>query len=149
MGTTWYILAIIGIASLIPIEISSSEFVPVAHAQTSITVPESVPCFMNYTAGVNMWDQCNFEEDFLQSALLPFEWVTGGYFSLILVSIFILFTYIKYHNMLYPMIVGMMFIPVSFFVFPDEFLVFAVLMVAMVFGIAIFYAITKQTSDHN
>jgi len=147
MGTTWYILAILGIASLIPIEVST-EFVPVAHAQTSITVPESTPCFMNYTAGANMWDQCNFEEDFLNSALLPWEWITGGHFSLILVSIFILFTYIKYHNMMYPMLIGIMFLPISFFVFPDEFVMFGVLMVAMSFGLLIYYIITKQTKEY-
>ena len=147
MGTTWYILAILGIASLIPIEVST-EFVPVAHAQTSITVPESTPCFMNYTAGANMWDQCNFEDDFLNSALLPWEWITGGHFSLILVSIFILFTYIKYHNVLYPMLIGIMFLPISFFVFPDEFVMFGVLMVAMSFGLLIYYIITKQTKEY-
>jgi len=147
MGTTWYILAILGIASLIPIEVST-EFVPVAHAQTSITVPESTPCFMNYTAGANMWDQCNFEDDFLNSALLPWEWITGGHFSLILVSIFILFTYIKYHNMMYPMLIGIMFLPISFFVFPDEFVMFGVLMVAMSFGLLIYYIITKQTKEY-
>ena len=147
MGTTWYILAILGIASLIPIEVST-EFVPVAHAQTSITVPESTPCFMNYTAGANMWDQCNFEDDFLNSALLPWEWITGGHFSLILVSIFILFTYIKYHNVLYPMLIGIMFLPISFFVFPDEFVMFGVLVVAMSFGLLIYYIITKQTKEY-
>ena len=148
MGTTWYILAILSIASFLTVGVSSDEFVPVAHAQTSITVPETAPCFMNYTAGVNMWDQCNFEDDWLTAALLPWEYITGGYFSLILVSIFILFTYIKYHNMLYPMVIGMLFIPISYFVFPAEFITFAVLMVAMVFGIAIFYAVTKQTKEY-
>ena len=148
MGTTWYILAILSIARFLTVGISSDEFVPVAHAQTSITVPEAAPCFMNYTAGVNMWDQCNFEDDWLTAALLPWEYITGGYFSLILVSIFILFTYIKYHNMLYPMVIGMLFIPISYFVFPAEFITFAVLMVAMVFGIAIFYAVTKQTKEY-
>ena len=148
MGTTWYILAILSIASFLTVGISSDEFVPVAHAQTAITVPESTPCFMNYTAGANMWDQCNFEDDWLTAALLPWEYITGGYFSLILVSIFILFTYIKYHNMLYPMVIGMLFIPISYFVFPAEFITFAVLMVAMVFGIAIFYAVTKQTKEY-
>ena len=148
MGTTWYILAILSIASFLTVGVSSDEFVPVAHAQTSITVPEAAPCFMNYAAGVNMWDQCNFEDDWLTAALLPWEYITGGYFSLILVSIFILFTYIKYHNMLYPMVIGMLFIPISYFVFPAEFITFAVLMVAMVFGIAIFYAVTKQTKEY-
>ena len=148
MGTTWYILAILGIASLVPIEISSSEFVPVAHAQTSITVPEATPCFVNYTAGANMWDNCNFEDDFLSSALLPWEWITGGHFSLILVSIFILFTYIKYHNMMYPMLIGIMFLPVSFFVFPSEFLTFAIMLLGLGIGIAIYYAYVKQTKEY-
>tara|TARA_Y100001936_G_C16090701_1_gene685965 strand:- start:1489 stop:1929 length:441 start_codon:yes stop_codon:yes gene_type:complete len=143
----WYLFAILTVAFLFPIEIST-ELVPVAHAQTAITVPESTPCFMNYTAGANMWDQCNFEEDFLNSALLPFEWITGGNFSLVLVSIFILFTYIKYHNVLYPILIGILFIPVSFFVFPDEFITFGVLMVAMSFGLLIYYIITKQTKEY-
>ena len=144
----WYILAILGIACLIPIEISSTEFVPVAHAQTAITVPESTPCFLNYTAGANMWDNCNFEDDFLSSALLPFEYVTGGHFSLILVSIFILFTYVKYHNMLYQMLIGILFLPVSFVVFPDVFLMYGVMFFSLAIGIGIYYAYVRQTKEY-
>ena len=148
MGTTWYILAILSIASFLTVGISSDEFVPVAHAQEAVTVPQSTPCFMNYTAGADMWDNCNFEGDFLTAALLPWEYATGGHFSMIIVSIFILFTYIKYHNAMYPILIGVMFLPLSYFVFPDVFLSWALLMVGLVCGIAIWYAYVKQTKEY-
>ena len=143
----WYLFALLTVAFLFPIEIST-ELVPVAHAQTAITVPESTPCFLNYTAGANMWDNCNFEDDFLSSALLPFEYVTGGHFSLILVSIFILFTYVKYHNMMYPMLIGILFLPVSFVVFPDVFIMYGVMFFGLAIGIAIYYAYVRQTKEY-
>lgn len=99
-----------------------------AQAQTVVITGDTnlQPCFMNMTAGAQMWKNCNAHEDYLDFALAPFEYITGGYFSMILVTVFIIMSYIKYHTVLYPMLIGLLFLPVSFTLFPDTFLVYAI-----------------------
>src|SRR5574342_264596 len=96
-----------------------------------IQVNQTTPCFLNDTAGADIWRNCGFGTDYIAGALLGFEWITGGYFSLILVSVFIGITYIKYQKVIYPILIGTLFLPISYFVFPDQFLNFA-----FIFGIA-------------
>ena len=123
----WYIILAILAVSFVSNEV---------YAQSTVTITgdESLqPCFMNMTAGASMWDNCGANEDYLDFALMPFEYVTGGYFSMIIVTIFIIMAYIKYHNVLYPILIGLLFLPISYTFFPDTFLVYAVTLVAVAF----------------
>ena len=123
----WYIILAILAVSFVSNEV---------YAQSTVTITgdESLqPCFMNMTAGASMWDNCGADEDYLDFALMPFEYITGGYFSMILVTIFIIMSYIKYHNVLYPILIGLLFLPISYTFFPDTFLVYAVTLVAVAF----------------
>ena len=107
-----------------------------AYAQNTVSIigDESLePCFMNMTAGSQMWKNCNASDDYLDFALAPFEYITGGYFSMILVTIFVIMSYIKYHTVLYPMLIGLLFLPISYTFFPDTFLVYAVTLVSVAF----------------
>src|SRR3970040_73277 len=97
-----------------------------------INVNQTDPCFMNLTAGADMWENCGYGDDYLQAMLLPWEWITGGYFSMVLVSLFVGVTYIKYHKAIYPILIGIIFIPVSFFLFPKQFII-----IAIIFGIGL------------
>ena len=121
---------------------------PEASAQEVITVNQTTPCFLNYTAGVEMWENCGYSDDYLSAALLPWEWITGGNFSMIIVSIFVLFTYIKYHKVVYPIMIGVIFLPISYFAFPDSFLSFSIIMVGVALGILIWYTFVKQTKEY-
>jgi len=121
----WYV-----ILAVLAISFVSNE----AYAQSTVTIvgDENLqPCFMNMTAGAQMWDNCGANEDYLDFALMPFEYITGGYFSMILVTIFIIMSYIKYHNVLYPMLIGLLFLPISYTFFPDVFLVYAIALFAV------------------
>lgn len=141
---SWYLLmGIISAASLLIIP-----SVNLSYAQTTIEVPTTTPCFLNFNSTHQMWDRCNAEEDFLDFALIGWEYGTGGYFSMMIVGMFVLITYIKYHNPLYPMMVGTMFLPVSYLLFPDVFITFALIMVIAVVGIFIWYAFVKQTKEY-
>src|SRR3990167_4584124 len=80
----WYILAIF---FLLPIFIDS------AFAQQIVSVNQTTACFLNYSAGLDIWENCGLDEDYLQTALLPWEWITGGNFSLVIVSIFTLVSF--------------------------------------------------------
>tara|TARA_B100000470_G_C19787358_1_gene390517 strand:+ start:191 stop:610 length:420 start_codon:yes stop_codon:yes gene_type:complete len=121
----WYL-----ILAILAISFVSNE----AYAQNTVTIigDESLePCFMNMTAGAELWSNCGANEDYLSFALAPFEYITGGYFSMIIVIIFIIMSYIKYHTVLYPMLIGLLFLPISYTFFPDTFLVYAVTLVAV------------------
>lgn len=113
-----------------------------------IIVNATEPCFLNYTAGVDMWRNCGYDVDYIDAALAPWEWITGGNFSLVIVSIFVLFSYIKYHKIVYPILIGIMFLPISFFVFPDTFLSFGIIMTFLGLGILVWYTFIKQTKEY-
>lgn len=107
-----------------------------AYAQSTVTIigDESLePCFMNMTAGSQLWKNCNANEDYLDFALAPFEYITGGYFSMIIVTVFVIMSYVKYHTVVYPILIGIMFIPISYTFFPDVFINYALILVAVAF----------------
>lgn len=97
-----------------------------------------------------MWKACGADTDYLNFVLLPWEYITGGNFSMVLVSVMTLFSYIKYHKIVYPIVIGSLFLPVSFFLFPDSFLSWAFI---MAFGggvaILIWYVLTRQTKEYS
>lgn len=113
-----------------------------------IQINQTTPCFLNFTAGIDMWQNCGAGEDWLTWMLLPWEWITGGYFSFMIVSVFIGITYIKYHKVIYPILIGVMFLPISYFLFPDTFFSFAVIMTFVAVGILIWYIYVKQTKEY-
>lgn len=123
----------------------SPAFFQLAYAQEIIIVNETTPCFLNYTAGIDMWENCGADEDFINFAILPFEWITGGFFSMILVSIIILMVYIKYQKVIYPVIIGILFLPISFQFFPSTFLVWAMIMMALGVMAGIWFLVKRQT----
>ena len=104
-------------------------------------------CFLNYSAGADMWQNCGMGNDYLTTAMLPFQWVTGGWFSMIMVSVFVLMTYIKYQKVVYPMIIGTIFLPISYFMFPTQFLSFAFLMVGCGIALLIGFIYISATNE--
>lgn len=117
------------------------------YAQTTIDVGETTPCFMNYTAGAEMWENCNFAGDPVGATLLGFEWVTGGLFSMIVVALIVVMVYIKYHTVIYPIAIGIVMLPTSYFLFPDAFTSYAFVMAAVGFGGLIYTIYIVITRD--
>lgn len=118
----------------------------VVFGQQYIVVNQTTPCFLNYTASYQMFQNCNADADWLKFALLPFEWVTGGYFSLILATVFVLMTYLKYHKAIYPIVIGCVFVPSAIYLYPETWIGMSLVLVFVVVGIMIYKAMTKQTS---
>lgn len=124
----WYL-----ILAILAVSFVSNE----AYAQNTVTIigdEDLTPCFLDMDAGASMWENCGADEDYLDFALMPFEYITGGYFSMIIVTIFIIMAYIKYHNVLYPILIGLLFIPISYTFFPEVFLTYALTLVAIAFS---------------
>lgn len=131
----WFLL-------LLPLLINAVE---PAFAQTTITVNQTTPCFLNQTAGIQMWENCGFKDDWLTASLLPFEWITGGYFSLLIVSIILLMIYLKYHQMIYVIVIMIIFLPISFQFFPGVFLTGMMITVVLAIAGYIYYMLKRQT----
>jgi len=104
--------------------------IPTVYAQTTVDVGEITPCFMDYTSS-NMWDDCGMEDDFIKATLMPFEWILGGYFSLVVVSILIIITYIKYQSAIYPLMIGIIMLPISYFAFPGMMIGYGIILGAV------------------
>lgn len=112
-----------------------------------INLNQTTPCFLNYTAGADMWQNCGADKDFLKFALMPFVWVTGGWFSMIVAAILIYYTWLKYQKVIYPIAVGTAFMPISYFLFPQQFLNFAIIMGFLGVGILIWWAFISQSNE--
>lgn len=117
-----------------------------AYAQT-ITVNSTTPCFLNYTAGADMWRNCGIEDDFLTFITLPWEWITGGYFSMALTSVLVLATWLHYKKLIYPILIGLFFLPISYSLFPSVFLMWSIILAFFGIFFLIYYAFIKQTRD--
>lgn len=121
----------IGLILVLTTMITSPFIIGMAEAQTTVDVAETVPCFMNYTAGVEMWKNCGMDQDFLKATLMPFEWVMGGYFTLVVVSILIIMTYMKYQTVIYPLAIGVIMLPISSWAFPEMVLGYGLILAAV------------------
>lgn len=113
----------------------------------TIVVNQTLPCFLNYSAGADIFQNCGATEDYIRFALLPWEWISGGFFSMIFVSLMVLFTWIKYHKAIYPLIIGIIYLPTSFFLFPNQIIVFPFLLIGVLIGVFIYSLLTKKTKD--
>ena len=133
----WYVLLAIAILPL---------FINEAFAQTEVNVTSGTPCFLNYTTtGVDMLQNCGWDEDYMAAFVLPFEWVTGGLFSMIVVIILIFMTWFKYHTPLYPLTIGLIMLPTSWYLFPDMFVSFGFLMAIVTIGGIVWYIFVQRT----
>ena len=112
-----------------------------------IQVNATTPCFMNNTAGFQIFQNCGMQKDWLQAILLPWQWITGGYFTLVIVVILSLFTYIKYHKAIYPVLIGVIFLPISYFTIPTPFLVFSMVLTALMIAGFIVFTFVSQTNE--
>ena len=116
-----------------------------SYAQTEFTTDSAQPCFMNYTAGVQMWENCGFDRDFIGATTAGFMYVTGGWFAVALVSVLILAVYVKYQNGLYAMIIGVFFFAFSTQIFPDEWVSFGFVIAAVIVGGYFYNAFVNRT----
>ena len=121
-----------------------------AFAQSTLNVTANTPCFLNYTAtGIEMLQNCNLDGDYLAATTVGFDWVTGGLWPLIVVSILIVMSYIKYQNGIYPLAIGIIFLPIAGAYFPDQFISMGIVVGALIAVGAIVKMFIKQTTDYS
>ena len=116
-----------------------------ALGQIEIDVNQTTPCFLNETARYNILKNCNAGDDWLQWSILSWDWITGGYFTMFLVTIMIMITYMKYKQAIYPIFIGIVYLPLSIAFFPHQFVSWAIIMAFVGVGTFIWYAYVRQT----
>ena len=94
-----------------------------------------------------MWSNCGAGTDYLKFALLPWMWVTGGWFSMLLAAVIIISVYIKYHKVVYPILIGIAFLPISYALFPAQFINFAMIIAFLGAGLLLVHAFISQTTE--
>ena len=121
-----------------------------AFAQSSLNVTASQPCFLNYTAsGLDMMQNCGLGDDYLRATTVGFDWVTGGLWPIIIVSVLIVMTYVKYQNGIYPLAIGIVFLPIAGAYFPDQFISYGIVIGALVGVGALVTMFIKKTTDYS
>lgn len=113
----------------------------------SVDVTEPEPCWQDYTKGTDIFTDCGIEDDFLAFATTPFEYATGGFFSMLLITMLIIATYLKYHKAIYPMVLGTLYFPSVYFLFPPHYVTFAITLMAVGYAIMLYYVMMHQTND--
>lgn len=119
-----------------------------AFAQSSLNVTQSTPCFLNYTqTGLEMMQSCDLGGDYLGAVTLGFDWVTGGLFPMILVTVLIVMVYIKYQNALYALAIGIIYLPLAGHFFPDQFISVAMIYGGLAIAGSIIIMVIRRTKD--
>ena len=120
-----------------------------AYAQSAINVTGSTPCFLNYTqTGLEMMQSCGLGTDYLSAVTLGFDWVTGGLFPMIVITILITMVYLKYHNALLALAIGIVYLPIGGYFFPDEFISVAMIYAGLTVAGTIIIMIIKRTKEY-
>jgi len=118
-----------------------------AYAQETVDVPVATPCFLQDDVGIDIYERCGLGRDWLSAVTISWDWILGGYFSLAIVCILCIATYQKFQKAIYPLSIGIMYLPISYAILPPQFLTMGILLVGILFGIYIWYAYIRQTRD--
>lgn len=114
-----------------------------------ININNTEPCFLKYNLTViELWEGCGISEDWLETIILPWEWITGGYLSAIIVAMIIWLTWLTYRNALYPLMAGILFLPTAWFLFPEHFIGQAFILLGAYVALMIYYVMFRQTKEY-
>lgn len=94
-----------------------------------------------------MWHNCGFDKDYIKGSLTMWQYITGGYFSMIFVSILIGAVYLKYHKAIYVLAIGSLFLPISYGIFPEVFLAWAIIMSGIFIGAISWWIYISQSNE--
>ena len=104
-------------------------------------------CAAGLGRGESLLDACQFTNNFVTAAISPFMAATGGYLPILFWGAICASLYLKYRNMLYPMMVGFPILVMGVFALPDHAGTF--ISTAMVFAVfsLIYFMVKRVTKD--
>ena len=95
----------------------------------------------------SFFEACKLDGQFLQSALTPFVFVSGGLLPVVFWGVVILVSYLRYHNALLSAMIGLPILLTSAIILPEAAVPYVFLMVATGVACAIFILIWKIPRD--
>ena len=95
----------------------------------------------------NFFENCKLDEQFLQTALTPFVFVTGGLLPLIFWGVIIMVSYLRYHNALLSAMIGIPVLFTSAIILPELAVGYVYLMIASAVACGLFILIWKIPRD--
>lgn len=144
MNPVWWV-AILGMGGMLGV-------LPEASAQTVDINGTGQFCFLNYTSSLSdTWERCGFTSqggDWLSALISPYQWITGGFFSSILVGVIIIGVWITTRNFLYPLFAGIIFMPFAYFLFPSHFLNQVFILAIAAGALALYKIVLRGTKEY-
>ena len=92
----------------------------------------------------SLLSNCSMYERFLNAALLPFEYITGGYISAIFWGVIVGAVYLKYHSSILAALVGIPVLLISSIVLPSGAEVAIPLLIITTIAVAIYYIVYRM-----
>lgn len=102
-------------------------------------------CSANATGSIIK--NCRLDERFLQGAIEPFMFVTGGYMPIIFWGVIVLISYIRYHNAVLSAMVGIPIFLTSAILLPEQAQGYVFLLIGSAVATALFILIWKIPRD--
>jgi len=118
--------------------------IPEAHAQS---FDFGSVCAGQVNSGQSLLERCRFDESFLQQAILPFEMVTGGFLGMIFWGVICIATYLKYHNAMISLLVGVPILMGSAIAIPSSFEIYIGMLAATAVAVSVFILWWKIPRD--
>lgn len=104
-------------------------------------------CAGQVQPGSTIIEQCRFDERFLQQVLLPFDLVTGGFLGVIFWGVICVAVYLKYHNAMMALLVGVPVLMTAALAIPHQFSIYIGLLAATAVAVSIFILYWKVPRD--
>lgn len=92
-------------------------------------------------------EKCNFDTNFLQAAVQPFELLSGGLLGMIFWVVLAISVYLKYGNALLALLVGVPVIMGSAIIFPDGSDIYLTILISLAVCSSIYIMIWKIPRD--
>ena len=95
----------------------------------------------------NFFENCKLDEQFLQTSLTPFVFVSGGLLPLIFWGVIIMVSYLRYHNAILSAMIGIPVLFASAIILPEVAVGYVYLMIVSGVACALFILIWKIPRD--
>jgi len=104
-------------------------------------------CAGQVPTGGSIITQCRFNENFLQQSVLPFQLVLGGYLGMVFWAVICVAVYLKYHNAMISLLVGVPVLLTSALAIPDAAQIYIGLLAASAVAVSLFILWWKIPRD--
>ena len=142
-------MVLIASIGLVPVTYAQVPFAPVVVGDDiNLNTEDNQPCFLQkYNHTVDIIEECGFYDDWLNAVFAPLNYITGGMFLPFMVGITMFVVWLTYGKLMYPVIVGVAFLPVIGTLFPADIIIKTVMLVAAGIGLLLIYTLRSTIKE--